>query len=304
LNDYLIPQWGKRVAVDIEPLEIENWLSSLNKKGLANPTTSKLRGIMLQVYKHAQRLGLISRGEEANPLKFVRASAKTSYKATIITPGQAFAILMDLPEPERTLALLSAATGLRISESLGLQWGDVDFARQKITVKRTWLQGRVGEPKTQASAAPVPMHPILGEAMLRWHAQTPYAAEYDWVFASFKMRGKQPREGNMIGADYLRPAAVRAGVLEKGDRRRFGWHNFRHSLASFLVANGTDTKTVQELLRHAKVQTTLDLYSQSVPADRMLAQGRMLTAIFSGGSPAGEFNHGCNTGGTNQERNA
>jgi integrase len=108
----------------------------------------------------------------------------------------------------------------------------------------------------------------------------------------------------MIGADYLRPAAVRAGVLEKGDRRRFGWHNFRHSLASFLVANGTDTKTVQELLRHAKVQTTLDLYSQSVPADRMLAQGRMLNAIFGGGSPAGEFNHGCNTGGTNQERNA
>jgi site-specific recombinase XerD len=84
----------------------------------------------------------------------------------------------------------------------------------------------------------------------------------------------------MIGADYLRPAAVRAGVLAKGDKRRFGWHNFRHSLASFLVASGTDTKTVQELLRHTKVQTTLDLYSQSMSAERMVAQGSMLTAIF------------------------
>ena len=95
----------------------------------------------------------------------------------MITPAQAFAILMDLPEPERTLALLSAATGLRISESLGLQWSDVNFVAQKITVKRTWLQGRVGEPKTSAPAAPVPMHQLLAEAMLRWRVETPYAGE-------------------------------------------------------------------------------------------------------------------------------
>jgi integrase len=159
------------------------------------------------------------------------------------------------------------------------------FVAQKITVKRTWLQGRVGEPKTDASAAPVPMHPLLGEAMLRWRVETPYAGESDWVFASFKLHGRQPGEGNMIGADYLRPAAVRAGVLAVGDKRRFGWHNFRHSLASFLVASGTDTKTVQELMRHSKVQTTLDLYSQSMPTERMVAQGSMLNAIFSQSLP-------------------
>jgi site-specific recombinase XerD len=84
----------------------------------------------------------------------------------------------------------------------------------------------------------------------------------------------------MLAADYLRPAAVRVGVLSADDKRRFGWHNFRHSLASYLVANGTDAKTVQDLLRHSKVQTTLDLYSQSVSADRRAAQGQILAAIF------------------------
>lgn len=237
-------------------------------------------------------------------MRYVRASAERSYRAILITPSQAFAILELLPEMERTLALLSAATGLRISESLGLQWSDVDFVNKKITVRRTWLQGRIGEPKTEVPAAPVPMHPILGEAMLRWRAQTPYAAEYDWVFASCKLKGKQPREGNLIAADYLRPGALRSGVLAQENKQRIGWHNFRHSLASYLVAKDTDAKTVQELLRHSRIQTTLDLYSQSVPADRMVAQGRMLNAIFGGGPPAGEFNHGCNTGGTNQERNA
>jgi integrase len=129
------------------------------------------------------------------------------------------------------------------------------------------------------------MHPLPGEAMLRWRVETLCRRER-LVFASYKLRGKQPREGNMIGADYLRPAAVRAGVLAVGDKRRFGWHNFRYSLASFLLASGTDTKTVQELLRHSKVQTTLDLYSQSMPAERMVAQGTMLTAIFSHSAPA------------------
>ncbi len=55
-------------------------------------------------------------------------SGKSNYKAVIVTPEQAFTILMALPEPERVLTLVIAATGLRISEALGLQWQDVDYA--------------------------------------------------------------------------------------------------------------------------------------------------------------------------------
>jgi hypothetical protein len=74
IEDYLLPRWGKHISVSIEPLQIESWLQALNnKEGLAAPTTAKIRGIMLQVYKHGQRLGLISRSDEANPVKFVRA---------------------------------------------------------------------------------------------------------------------------------------------------------------------------------------------------------------------------------------
>ena len=46
----------------------------------------------------------------------------------IVTPEQAYAVLLNLPEPERPLTLLAAGTGLRISECLGLQWQDVSFA--------------------------------------------------------------------------------------------------------------------------------------------------------------------------------
>jgi integrase len=65
------------------------------------------------------------------------------------------------------------------------------------------------------------------------------------------------------------------------DPRRFGFHNLRHSLASFLVRIGTDPKTVHTLLRHSDVKLTLQCYTHSVSEDRMAAAGAMLTAIFS-----------------------
>jgi site-specific recombinase XerD len=79
--------------------------------------------------------------------------------------------------------------------------------------------------------------------------------------------------------DYVRPAAVRVGILSADDQRRFGFHNLRHSLASFLVSVGTNPKVVQGLLRHSDVHTTLQLYSQRVSADRLAAQGTMLDAM-------------------------
>jgi integrase len=83
-----------------------------------------------------------------------------------------------------------------------------------------------------------------------------------------------------VVADYLRPAAVDAGVLAKDDPHRFGFHNLRYSLASFLVRTKTDPKTVQTLLRHANVKTTLQLYAHSVSEDRMAAQGLALGAFL------------------------
>ncbi len=235
---------------------------------------------MSLVFKHGQRYGLIPRSEEANPLRFVRCKTTSNYEARILTPQQAFAVLMQLQEPERTLTLLAASTGLRISECLGLQWQDVSFEGSTISVCRTWTCGRVGVPKSRASHAPVPLHPLLAEFMQEWKNATPYFKAEHWVFASFKLKGRQPRTANMLVEDHLRPAAVKAGVLKDGEKVRFGFHNLRHSLASFLVRSKTDPKTVQALLRHSDVKTTLQLYAHSVSEDRMAAQGEMLEAIL------------------------
>jgi integrase len=241
---------------------------------------------MSLVYKHGQRYGLIPRTQEANPLRFVRCKTTSSYEAMILTPKQAFDVLMHLQEPERTLTLLASATGLRISECLGLQWHDVNFEQSQIHVRRTWTCGQVGVPKSKASHAPVPLHPLLAEFMQAWKNTSSFSQPRDWVFASFKCKGKQPRVANMLVESHLRPAAVKAGVLVKGEKVRFGFHNLRHSLASFLVRTNTDPKSVQALLRHSDVKTTLQLYAHSISEDRMAAQGQMLEAILQSSSEA------------------
>ena len=71
----------------------------------------------------------------------------------------------------------------------------------------------MGLPKTKTSRGPVPLHPLLAGFMLGWQQTTMYSQPGDWVFPSFKLKGQKPRVANMLVADYLRPAAVKAGIL-------------------------------------------------------------------------------------------
>jgi integrase len=292
LRNRLLPRWGNRIALGIEPLEVEQWLKDLKReKDYANPTLDKTRRVMSLIYRHGQRYGLIPRTYESNPMRFVRCRTTSGYEAMILTPEQAYAVLLNLQEPERTLTLLASGTGLRISECLGLQWQDVSFADAMIHVRRTWTCRQVGLPKSKASKGPVPLHPLLAEFMLQWKQKTSYSLPSDWVFPSLRLEGKQPRVANMLVEDHLRPAAVKAGILSShrdvrgrlvdDDPRRFGFHNLRHSLASFLIRIRTDPKTVQTLLRHSDVRLTLQFYTHAISRDRMAAAGKMLTAILS-----------------------
>lgn len=80
-------------------------------------------------------------------------------------------------------------------------------------------------------------------------------------------------------ADHLRPAAMMTGV-RIGKGQRFGLHNLRHSLSNSLVNKAkAEPKTVQGILRHSRILTTLDLYTQQDSDEARAAQEAFLTAI-------------------------
>ena len=99
------------------------------------------------------------------------------------------------------------------------------------------------------------------------------------MFLSMKARGRVPLTASIFVANHLRPAAKKAGV-HIDDGQRFGLHNLRHSLSNWLVNKAkVEPKTVQGILRHAKIQTTLDLYTQDDGDETRAAQGEYLTAL-------------------------
>ena len=277
VRDYLVNRFGEAIAEDIKPLEIQKWLKSLNEtNGLAWPTISKIRGLMHRIYK----IGILHECVAKNPVLHVETRCKSTYRAIIISPAQTLVILNSLSAVLHwTLVLTCAATALRSSEILALRWSDVLWGERRIRVSKRWAKGEDGETKTDASDGYVPLHPVLAGHLRVWQQQTPYAKEADFVFPSMRARGRKPLYASSFVADYLRPAAKKAGVhIEDG--QRFGLHNLRHSLSNWLVNKAKiEPKTVQGILRHAKIQTTLDLYTQEDSDETRGAQGEYLQAL-------------------------
>lgn len=84
------------------------------------------------------------------------------------------------------------------------------------------------------------------------------------MFPSFKLKGKKPISGSQFVKDYLRPRFIRHGLIDAAYRGRAGLHAFRHSLATILITEEqVDPKTVQGILRHAKSDITMDIYTHA-----------------------------------------
>jgi integrase len=262
-----LSHWSQHVAKDIEPMEIQEWIDGLSK-GLR----AKLRNMMSAVYSHGQKFRMIPRTEESNPMKWVSATTVSDYEAVSLSPEESFAILERIGDPlVRVLLIMIAVTAIRIGEALGLRWSDIDWKKLKINIRRDWVDGELGRPKSMASKAPVEMHETLAALLLAWRQETPYSKDPDFLFPSFKLHGKQPRLGSMIVQDYIRPAAVSAGVIPE-DCPRFGFHNLRHGLSTFLIDNGHDPVVVQRMLRQSHVDMTMHYVHNSHKARNAQAQ--------------------------------
>jgi integrase len=275
-HDYVVPRFGKELADDIRPLDIQRWLKSLHDNGLAWTTVSKIRGVMLRIYK----VGLLHERVTKNPVLPVETRSTTNYKPILLTPEQALVVIRLLSSDlHRTLIITTAATALRASEILALRWDDIRWDQARTRVSKRWANGKDSPTKTESCDGHAPLQPVLAEFLRDWHARTPYGKGTDFVFPSVKKNGRVPLSAAIFVADHLRTAVIKAGIANTPGQR-FGFHNFRHSLAQLMTHKaGVSPKTVQSLLRHSRIQTTLDLYTQEDRDESQAAQGAYLKAM-------------------------
>jgi integrase len=114
--------------------------------------------------------------------------------------------------------------GLRVSEILGLQWGDFDFENRTVQVQRSVVGGRVDDVKTEYSKDDVPIDPPLAEVLLQWRSVSVLPRDGDWVSAN-------PVTGRPFHQESLQKSQLKcaAKLAKLGDD--IGWHTFRSLLA-------------------------------------------------------------------------
>ena len=266
LNRWIKPRWGDYRIEDVKTVAVEQWLRSLQ---LAPKSKTHIRSLMHLLYQNARRWEMVSN----NPIELVRQSGKRLRIPRVLTAVEVRLLLEQLAEPYHTMVLVAACLGLRVSEIIGLQWGDFDWDNMTVMIQRSVVQCQVGETKTEGSARPLPINLDLAARLRELHGRSTYRGSGDWVFANDAGR---PRWQETILQRQLKPAALRAGI------GKIGWHTFRHTYSTMLRSAGTDIKVQQELLRHANIQTTMNIYTQAVSDQKRAANSKVVEMVLSG----------------------
>lgn len=272
LKLYILPRWGDYPLRRVMSVEVEEWLKTL--KHLAPGSKAKIRNLMSTIFRHAIRWGWLSQNE--NPIALVRCSSRRARTPDTLTAEEFRALFHRLQTRERALGILCATTGLRISEVLGLKWENIDLADKSMNVLRSYVDGAIGPCKSETSQQPVPLDEIVIESLLEWRSVCAYNAATDWTFASETLFGTRPMWPDSLRTKFLQPSARKAGIT-----KRIGWHTFRHTYSTLLKDNGEDVKVVQELMRHANITTTMNIYTHALTPAKRRAQSKAVDVLFN-----------------------
>lgn len=268
IKNQIRPRWAGIPMAAIKPMAVEDWLRKL---ALAPKTKSHVRSLMHTIFQCAERWELIDR----NPIKLVRVKGGTKRLKTprVLAPEQFHVLLPLIREPFRTMVLIAGCLGLRVSEIVALQWQDFDFTALTLLVQRSVVHGRIGDVKTEYSRDSVPLDTAVVE-VLQLHKERCIPTPEGWLFAN-PATGR-PFHQEEIQKTHLRKAGVAAGI--NGD---IGWHTFRHSYRSWLDETGAPLTVQKELMRHASIQTTMNIYGKAMTDSKRQAHSKVVELVLN-----------------------
>ena len=248
LDGHIAPFFGAMALAEVRLASVQEFIKALLGKGLSPKTIGNVIVILKEMFKHAVQWGHL----DANPAQYVERPRGEDKEMDVFTPEEIRRLLDAQEEPLRTLLLTAVLTGMRQGELFGLQWEDIDFARQLIHVRRSLWRGTLGHTEVQAFPA--------GDR---------HAAD----------AGGRPSR-----LSTTRVMSLSSAVSEA---RRLDADNFRHRefpqrsgaaepppdpvprppphLHEPLIAHGAHPKYIQAQLGHASIQTTLDRYGHLMP---------------------------------------
>jgi integron integrase len=272
-------EWAKRYIrfhryrhpAEMGAAEIEAFLTHLAvKRDVSASTQNQALAALLFLYKEVLKLDLPW-------LQGIVRAKKPKHLPVVLTRAEVEALLAQLQGVSWIVANLLYGSGLRLLEALRLRVKDVDFARREILVRDgkgqkdrvTMLPMRIVEPLRLHLDKVRRLHCSdlaegFGEANLPFALARKYpnaAKEWGWQFVFPSLNRSRDPRGQGIFRHHLHEKTIQRAVREAARRagsiKHATPHSLRHSFATHLLEAGQDIRTVQELLGHADVKTTM-----------------------------------------------
>ncbi|HEX5355315.1 MAG TPA: integron integrase [Aquabacterium sp.] len=262
---------GKQHPKDLGLQEVEAFLSYLaNERHVAAATHKQALSALLFLYGKVL-------GRELPWMEAIGRPKSAARLPVVLTPSEVTQLLQALDGRHRLIGQLLYGTGMRLMEGLRLRIKDVDFGHAAIVVR----DGKGGKDRTVMlpDSLMAPLRQQIGHARLLWEKDRELKRAGVWLPTA--LDAKYPRLGQTWGWQWLFPSddvstCPRTGVerrhhvLDKSFQRAFKKaaglaqltkpatpHTLRHSFATHLLQSRYDIRTVQELLGHADVSTTM-----------------------------------------------
>jgi integrase len=277
---HLIPTLGRVKLKNLTPTHVRGLYREKLDSGLSPSSVQRIHALLHKALTQAVNDGLIPRNA-TDPVKPPRQSRK---EMKTLTPEQAH-VFLEAAKDDRLGALYIVAihTGLRQGELLGISWDDVDLEAGTLSVHRT-LSGAKGGPKfttpknnrTRRVRLTLQAAEALRDHRKRQLEERMSLAglwqDHGLVFCSTV---GTPLSRHNVHKRSFKPLLERAGLPHT-----VRFHDLRHTFATLMASSGGHAKVVQEMLGHASINITLDLYSHVLPdmqEDAVYRLGAMLS---------------------------
>ena len=282
LKCYIVPELGN---VRLDQFGVENQQSFIThlparatRKAVSRKTVVNVLGTLSTILTTARNWGYNC--EQINLDKLRLPARGMKYEAPSFTPDQLKRIFAIAEEPWRTMFCILTLDGLRAGELLGLKWGDIDFDRSSLHIRRTAWYGKIQTAKSEASETVLPIPSSL-LTMLKNYQVTWNRNEAGFLFVT---RNGRPPSSNKVVEYHLWTILDALGIP------RCGLHAFRHAHTSLLLDSGATPKVVQRQLRHSDARTTLEIYGHVVGDAHREAVEKVASVLDAIGRPPSTVN--------------
>jgi integrase len=254
LNKHFFPFFGSRTMAKITSSLVQDWVTEASSSGLSPRSLAKYHTMLQSIFSRAVRDRLIL----INPCEHTELPKRITRKSRTLTPAEFDGLIAAIPRSHRLMVETAVETGMRWGELIALRPRHVDFLRRSVTVEETIIEvSRKYSPSGESFV--VKPHPKDNEPRtfgvrggwldaLAEHIKTHGIDRDELLFAT---RARTPISRNTFRTRVWLPA-VRASGIDF----RVRMHDLRHAHASWLLAGGSDLKSVMERLGHAQIQTT------------------------------------------------